>query len=151
MSLYEIIEEIDDVVMDYNGTLASGGDILPGVKELINELSPLYDLTVLTADTFGTVAANLAGLDLKLEVVESGKDKKHFVRTLKEQKRIVLVMGNGQNDLEMFKEADFSIAVIGPDGTYAKLLEHTTMVVSNVLHALQLLKNTKRITATLRQ
>lgn len=151
MSLYEIIEDIDDVVMDYNGTLASGGEILSGVKEAIGEIASLYDLTVLTADTFGTASANLAGLDLKVEIVESGKDKKHFVKSLKDQKRVVLVMGNGQNDVEMFKEADFSIAVIGPDGAFSKLLEHSTMIVSNVLHALQLLKNTKRIKATLRQ
>ena len=72
MSLYEIIEEIDDVVMDYNGTLASGGEILPGVRELINEISDRYQLTVLTADTFGTAAASLEGLDLKVKVVETG-------------------------------------------------------------------------------
>ncbi|HEX7673564.1 MAG TPA: HAD family hydrolase [Bdellovibrio sp.] len=151
MSLYEIIEEIDDVVMDYNGTLASGGEILPGVRELINEISDRYQLTVLTADTFGTAAASLEGLDLKVKVVETGKDKRQFVKSLKDQKRVVLVMGNGQNDVEMFKEADFSIAVISPDGTFSKLLENSTMIVSNVIHALQLLKNTKRIKATLRQ
>ena len=86
-----------------------------------------------------------------MKVVETGKDKRQFVKSLKDQKRVVLVMGNGQNDVEMFKEADFSIAVISPDGTFSKLLENSTMIVSNVIHALQLLKNTKRIKATLRQ
>ncbi len=44
-----------DLVLDYNGTLAFDGKIVPGVAQRLVSLAGLLDVHVLTADTFGGV------------------------------------------------------------------------------------------------
>jgi soluble P-type ATPase len=151
MTLVELAEKIDVIVMDYNGTLAADGDLLPGLFETLRNLSKNFDLVVATADTFGSAAKNLKGLDLKIVTIETGKDKSEIVSALKAQNKIILAIGNSKSDVEMFKAADLSIAVIGPEGTFSRLLEHSTLIVSEVAHALQLPMNPKKMKATLRE
>jgi P-type E1-E2 ATPase len=146
----EPIHQIDHVVMDYNGTLAFGGCLLLGVRDLLEKLSERYDLTVLTADTFGTAAENLKDLPLALKIVQTGQDKSAYVQELQRQGLKVLAVGNGRNDIEMFKAADLSIAVIGPEGAFSKAMEQSTVIVTQITHALGLLIETRKMKATLR-
>jgi hypothetical protein len=44
------------LVLDFTGTLSRDGVLLPGVAERLNKLAENLQLTVLTADTFGTAA-----------------------------------------------------------------------------------------------
>ena len=46
---------IQTVALDYNGTIAADGVLLPAAAERIRELSTHVDICVLTADTYGTV------------------------------------------------------------------------------------------------
>jgi len=43
------------LVLDYNGTLAVDGLLLPGVVKQLNALSERLKVHVVTADTFGAV------------------------------------------------------------------------------------------------
>ena len=52
---------LEHLVLDYNGTLACDGEILPGVKDCLHELADRLQIYVLTADTFGKARAGLAG------------------------------------------------------------------------------------------
>jgi hypothetical protein len=45
---------IEHVVLDFNGTLALDGILIPGVAERLVELSRLVTIPVITADTNGT-------------------------------------------------------------------------------------------------
>ena len=58
---YKIIQ-IKHLVLDFNGTLACDGEMLPGVKENLTMLSESIDIHVLTADTFGKVTSEMAGI-----------------------------------------------------------------------------------------
>jgi len=49
-------------VLDYNGTLAVDGALLPRLKERLESLTGALSLQVPTADTFGTCRADLAGV-----------------------------------------------------------------------------------------
>jgi soluble P-type ATPase len=49
------------LVLDYNGTLALDGRLLPGVAEALRRLHRTLEIHVLTADTFGTAAVSFAG------------------------------------------------------------------------------------------
>jgi len=76
MPLYAIPEqnpiEIHHLVLDYNGTLAADGTLVPGVAERLRELAlPPYSLTihVVTADTMGTVKHQLHGLPYELFIL----------------------------------------------------------------------------------
>ncbi len=54
------------LVLDFNGTIAFDGVLLPEVVERIIGLSMQLDVHVLTANTTGTCATALAGLPLTL-------------------------------------------------------------------------------------
>ena len=52
------------LVLDYNGTIACDGVLLPGVKDHLIALADRIDLHVLTADTFGRAKSFLEGIPL---------------------------------------------------------------------------------------
>ncbi|WP_199898716.1 hypothetical protein [Prolixibacter bellariivorans] len=87
------------LVLDYNGTLAIDGKLIAGVKQLLNTLSEQLEIYVLTADTFGTVKKELAGVNCQFSVIkpeEQDKQKEQFVTSL--GKENVVAIGNGLND-----------------------------------------------------
>ena len=64
--------EVRHLVLDYNGTLATDGTLVPGVAERLRELAlPPHSLTihVVTADTMGTVERQLHGLPCELSIL----------------------------------------------------------------------------------
>lgn len=50
--------DLHHVVLDYNGTIAVDGSLLAGVAERPAKLRDSVSVTVLTADTYGTVRPN---------------------------------------------------------------------------------------------
>src|SRR5262249_37435014 len=67
------------LVLDFNGTLARDGTLLPGVRARLQRRSRHLDIFVLTADTFGAARSALRGLRLRAERVRTGMDKRRFV------------------------------------------------------------------------
>ncbi len=53
---------LEHLVLDYNGTLAADGELLPGVGEALRALARDVRIHAITADTFGRAAEMLAGL-----------------------------------------------------------------------------------------
>lgn len=49
--------EVRHVVCDYNGTIATDGHLADGVAQRVQRLAEFAQVSVLTADTFGTVRA----------------------------------------------------------------------------------------------
>ena len=139
---------LDHLAIDFNGTLAKDGALLPGVAVRLRRLGRRMRVTVLTADTFGTARRALRSLPVAVRTCRTGADKRRFARA---QGRGVVAIGNGRNDLEMFKEAVLAITVIGPEGAVPGLFRSATIIVSDVRDALDLLLRPKRLTATLRE
>jgi soluble P-type ATPase len=137
------------LVVDFNGTLAADGVILRGVRSRLRRLARLLEITVLTADTFGTAHRALAFLPVDIRRVNSGVEKRRFVSGL--DRRRVVALGNGRNDIEMFKSAALSIAVLGPEGAQRELLAVASVVVTDVCSGLDLLLHPRRLSATLRK
>ena len=137
-----------DAVFDFNGTLAVGGALVPGVSVRLRELARTLELHVLTADTFGTAATALRDLPLTLHRIETGADKKQFV--LGRHARGVVAVGNGQNDVAMLSVATLGVAVLGPEGLVPELLTHAAILVRDINDALDLLANPAKLVATLR-
>jgi soluble P-type ATPase len=65
---YKILH-LEYLVLDYNGTLACDGQLLPGVEPRLRQLSRQLKIHVLTADTFGTVQEALAGVPVEISVL----------------------------------------------------------------------------------
>lgn len=141
---------IHHLVLDFNGTIALDGLILPAVKEKLFELDKLLTIHVLTADSNGSAASECKGLPVELHVI--GKDnqreeKRAFVRKIAPG---VAVLGNGVNDELMFREADLSIAVIGKEGCATSTLMASKIVVKDIVDGLDLLLMHHRLIPTLR-
>ncbi|MCX7706796.1 MAG: ATPase P, partial [Anaerolineae bacterium] len=59
---------LEHLVLDYNGTLACDGALLPGVAERIIALSRQMDVHVVTADTYGGAVAAVRDLPCRVQV-----------------------------------------------------------------------------------
>jgi len=142
---------LDHLVLDYNGTLAVDGVLLPGVKEALNSLSRDLTVYVVTADTFGKAGDGLEGVDCHLTVLEQGRQdraKLNFVNGLGAAKTASI--GNGRNDALMLEASALGIAVILGEGASSASLKAADIVCTRIVDALELLSHPLRLTATLR-
>ena len=139
------------LVLDYNGTIALDGCIADSVKERLKNLSKELEIYVLTADTHGTAASMCEGLPVTIMTFPGDAAMYEKVRILKELgEEQCAAVGNGRNDVLMCREAALSIAVMGEEGAYGKLIAETDVCVTSILDGLDLLENPKRLIATLR-
>jgi soluble P-type ATPase len=140
-----------DLVCDFNGTLAHDGRLLPGVGEALADLAADLRVHVVTADTHGSAAEELLGFPVRLEVLPpagQARAKRAFVERLGEGG--VVALGNGRNDREMLAAAALGIAVLQREGAAPETLARADVVVASALDALALLRNPRRLVATLR-
>ncbi len=143
--------QLAHLVLDYNGTLAVNGEMIEGVKSRLNALAGSLGIHVVTADTFGKAARALDGLDGRLVILPPGNQaaaKADYVRQLGEQATVAI--GNGRNDRLMLEQAALGIAVLGEEGTAAAAILAADLVVRDVFSAFELLRNPRRLVATLR-
>ena len=140
---------IRQLVLDFTGTLSCDGTLLPGVAERLKKLAHHLHITVLTADTFGTAAEQLAPLPVDLHLIQTGRDKAVFMADL--NKPETAAIGNGHNDVEMIRMAGLGIAVIEPEGCAGELIVAARIVCHDITTALDLLLKPLRVKATLRE
>ena len=141
---------IKHVVLDYNGTIAVDGHVIEPLRERFRSLLKQVSVTVLTADTYGTVRAECEPLGLRVETFprsEAAACKAEIVRGLGSG---VACFGNGFNDIEMFDLSDLAVAVIEGEGMCAALLSHADVVVASACDGLDLLLKPDHLRATLR-
>lgn len=139
------------LVLDYNGTLALDGKLLPGVAERLAALAERLDIHVITADTFGMAAVETGTLPVTLQVVGVG-DQAGAKRALVESlgRGCVVAIGNGANDRFMLEDAALGICVLGGEGAATPTLMASEVVVRNIGDGLDLLLHPGRLAATLR-
>ena len=138
------------LILDYNGTIAEDGEIIPGIAPRLEQLSQMLEIYVITADTHGTAAEKCKGLPLVVKTfptIAVGEIKGAEAENLPGG---VACIGNGFNDLQMADACDLSICVIGREGCCGALLSHAHVVTTSILDALDLLCKPNRLRATLR-
>ena len=138
------------LILDYNGTIAEDGEIIPGIAPRLEALSKDLSISVITADTHGTAAQRCAGLPLQVltfPTTQVGEIKAQEARKLSGG---VVTIGNGFNDIQMSDAVDLSICVMGKEGCCGALLAHCDVVVTSIDDALDLLCKPNRLRATLR-
>jgi len=142
---------IKHLVLDYNGTLALDGKLLPGVQELITALALRFEIHVLTADMHSSCTRELSGLPVKIAVIAGNPEdaaKLAYVRTLGAASCICI--GNGMNDRLMLAACGLGIVVVGDECAALRACLAADIVAPGIIQALGLLKNEKRLLATLR-
>ena len=111
----------EHLVLDYNGTLAIDGILIPGVKERLNALADKINIHVVTADTFGKAMENLKETHCQCIIINDIEQvfrKKEYISRLGLHN--VIAIGNGSNDALMLKNAALGIAVIQKEGASLK-------------------------------
>ena len=142
--------DVENMILDLNGTIATDGKISPEVKEKIHSLSSRVKIYILTADTQGTASEEVRGMNIELLRLprESSKSGKlEFLNKVSPEKTVAI--GNGNNDQLILKEAALGIAVLGDEGTCVSTLTNADIIVKNISNALDLFLKPKRLIATL--
>ena len=143
---------LEHVVLDYNGTIAKDGVLKVEVKALLPELCENYTVHIITADTFGSVKAQMEGFDIVIKVLQTDNhiaEKAAYVDVL--GKEHCIAVGNGNNDAHMLQNAILGIAIVGDEGCATPTLLQSDISCVNIADVLGLLLNEKRLIATLRK
>lgn len=139
------------LLLDYNGTIATDGIIPESVKERLQKLASEFDIYVLTADTHGTARKQCEGLNVTVHTFPVGNAADYKEEILaKIGGEHCVCMGNGRNDIKMFRQAALSIAIMDAEGMCSALLSESDICVTTIENGLDLLLNPKRIIADLR-
>jgi P-type E1-E2 ATPase len=144
------------LVLDVNGTVVAGGQLIAGVRERLLALRQAgIEVHWITADTRGrqaTLDAELGWPAVRIAPGQTGGEaaqKAAFVRQL--GARQVVAIGNGSNDAAMLREAALGIAVLGPEGLALDALTAADVVAPDIHAALGLLQDPARLVATWRK
>ena len=143
--------QLEHLVLDYNGTLAFDGVLMPGVRERIERLSARLAIHVVTGDTFGVAREQLRGVPCSLTLLPThgqAAAKRDYVDAL--GAGAVACIGNGNNDRLMLQCAALAIAVVQQEGAATAAVVAADVVACDILHALDLLDQPLRLVATLR-
>lgn len=143
---------LQHLVLDFNGTLALDGELLEGVAERLQAISRQMDITIATADTFGTAGAlkdRLAAKVLKIEPEAEDTQKLALIEHLGKDNTVCI--GNGSNDFRMLRAAALGICILGREGAYAESMTASDLIFTDINDALDLLLKPQRFVASLRR
>jgi soluble P-type ATPase len=93
------VMELKHIVLDFNGTMACDGTLIPGVEERLNKLSGQLEVHIMTADTFGLCRSACSGIKGSIQIMTAAigaPEKEKFVESLGANN--VVAVGNGAND-----------------------------------------------------
>jgi P-type E1-E2 ATPase len=143
---------LSTLVLDLNGTVAIGGEIIPGIGARVKQLQARgMTCHLLTADTRGRGAATAATLGLALHRLRPGDEARQKEAFVREQGAgSTVAIGNGANDAGMLAAAALGIAVLQAEGTAIAALQAADVAVPDINAALDLLLYAQRLIATLR-
>jgi len=142
--------EIDFILIDFEGTLASDRRVHPKAKDKVNLLSKRTKIYILAKEEKERVEEALR--KIKAEIVyltegEASQKKLDLLRQLGQTKTVAI--GNGADDVRMIEEAGFGICVLGKEGTFSEAMKKADVVFLNILDALDFLLRPLRQKATL--
>ncbi len=142
--------EIEFILLNFEGTLATDRRIHPKAKDKLNLLSKRSKIYILAKDEQEAIREILK--KVKAEVVyftegEVSQGKLDLLRQLGAAKAVAI--GNGVDDAPMIEEAGLGICIIGVQGTSGEAIKKADVVFTDILHALDFLLKPLRHHATL--
>jgi soluble P-type ATPase len=142
--------EIDFILLDFEGTLASDRRVHPKAKDKINLLSKRTKIYILTKEEKILMEEVLK--KVKAEIIylmegEASQQKLDLLRQLGANRTVAI--GNGVDDVPMIEEAGLGISVMGKEGTFSEAMKKADVVFMNILDALDFLLKPLRPKATL--
>jgi P-type E1-E2 ATPase len=146
------VVQLEHLVCDVNGTLATDGQLGEGLARILTELRDRLEIHLLTADTHGRQDTINQQLNLQAVLIQPGNEihqKAEYIRRLGAEH--VVAIGQGANDAAMLESASIGICILSAEGTAVKTLLAADLVVPDIYTALELLGKPLRIVASLRK
>ena len=141
---------LSHLILDYNGTIALDGELIPGVASRLEALARELSILVITADTHGTAARTCAALPVRVLTFPGDRVGEIKAQEAGKLQGGTVCIGNGFNDVAMAAVCDLSVCVIGGEGCCGALAAQCDVVVTSIIDALDLLLKHDRLRATLR-
>jgi soluble P-type ATPase len=142
--------ELENLVLDLNGTLTESGDFIPGVIDYLEKMrAEGFRIYVLSGDTRGAIKQGLEKpADVEAVITRTADEKKDFVESIGAERTVCV--GNGNIDAEMFKAARLSICTIQAEGATLQAMLAADIVVTHINQAFEILLDPSKMIATLR-
>lgn len=144
--------EIDFILIDFEGTLASDRRVHPKAKDKINLLSKRTKIYILTKEEKERVEGVLKKVKAEITYLtegESSQKKLDLLRQLGAGRTVAI--GNGVDDGLMIGEAGLGLCVVGKEGASSEAVKNADIVFTDILDALDFLLKPPRQRATLDQ
>lgn len=141
---------INTVLLDLNGTLSVGGQLVPGVGiRLLRLVSLGLRPIMLTGNTRGDAEVIANKLDIEWRQASTALDKRSIAKQLGPQ--TIASIGNGRIDLELHQTVALSIVTLQAEGVHSETLVASDLIVPTINDALDLLIDPNRLIASLRK
>ena len=142
--------ELENVVLDLNGTMTESGDFIPGVLDALEALrADGFKIYILSGDTRGNLGQTFEDAPgIEAVVTKNAQEKRAFVESIGPEQTVCV--GNGNIDIEMFKVAKLYICTVQAEGATTKAMLQADVVVTHIGHAMEILLDPDKLIATLR-
>jgi len=142
--------EIEFILIDFEGTLASDRRVHPKAKDKLNLLSKRTKIYVLTKEEKAVMEETLRRVKAEIFYVTEGEASRRKLDLLRELGATrTVAIGNGADDALMIEEAVLGICIMSQEGTSVEAMKRADLVVSNILDAFDFLLKPLRQKATL--
>jgi soluble P-type ATPase len=142
--------EINFILLDFEGTLASDRRVHPKAKDKINLLSKRAKIYILAKDEKERVEEVLKKVQAEILYLTEGESSQKKLDLLRQLGATgTVAIGNGVDDGPMIGEAGLGICVIGKEGASSEALKKADVVFTDILDALDFLLKPLRQKATL--
>jgi len=142
--------EIEFILLNLEGTLATDRRVHPKAKDKLNLLSKrttIYILTRGNQEVASEILKKVKAEVIYLQEAEASQKKLELIRRFGAARTVAI--GNGFDDRLMMGEAGLGICVIGKEGASAETMGIADVVVTDILDALDFLLKPLRHQATL--
>jgi soluble P-type ATPase len=142
--------EINFVLLDFEGTLASDRRVHPKAKDKINLLSKRTKIYILTKEEKERVEEVLKKVKAEIIYLTEGDSSQKKLDLLRQLGATgTVAVGNGLEDGPMIEEAGLGVCVIGKEGASADAVKKADVIFTDILNALDFLLKPFRQKATL--
>lgn len=142
--------QIETLILDLNGTMSVGGEIVPGLKDRLATLKQQgFRIIFFTGNTRGDADDIAKELDIEWVEAKTGEAKKSEADKLNPE--TCASIGNGLIDLELMKAVRLSIVTLQAEGVHVQTLLASDIVIPTINDALDLFIDSQRLIATLRK
>jgi len=142
--------EIEFILLNFEGTLATDRRIHPKAKDKLNLLSKRTNIYILTKGEQEIIREIFKKVNTEVVYFKEGEvsqGKLDLLRQLGAAKSVAI--GNGVDDVPMIEEAGLGICIIGVEGTSGEAVKKADVVFTDILYALDFLLKPMRHKAAL--